>query len=125
MKNVVTALVLKNGKIFMQKNSEEEPYYAGKWVFPSNHVKDDEKIFEALKKGLKEALGISIKHGLQCSTMADIDPTSGRGFLHHIFIIKGWKGEIKTTKESAWFSKEEIKGIDTFPITFLMLRCLK
>lgn len=128
MIEVATVLIVKDGKLYMTKRKSNEDCYAGKWTFPAGHVEAGEQPYVALKREMKEELGIEIKGALQCSTISDMDPTSGQAFKHHMFIVKNWKGDLKGCKEAeqaAWFSKNEIKGIDTFPVTYLMLRCLK
>jgi 8-oxo-dGTP diphosphatase len=117
----VTAFFVKDERILMQKRSKEEEYWKDGWVFPSGEIKKDEKLEEALKREMREELGIDILKSRKCPKVIGFDPTSRKYFELYPFIIEKYKGEIKIVEEAqklGWFSLEEMKNIKTFPVTY-------
>lgn len=54
----VDGIILKNGKILLVKRTIYP--FSGYWVLPGGHVKYREKVEEAIKREIKEELGISV-----------------------------------------------------------------
>ncbi len=55
----VTAMILKNGKLLFTKRAREP--FAGKWDTPGGFVDYDDNLESALKRELKEELGVETK----------------------------------------------------------------
>ena len=128
MKEISVALIVKDKKILMEKRRTDKIAYPGMWGFPGGRIKEGEKSFEALKRELKEELGIEVNNAMQCSSFSDIEPISGEGIRFTVFIVKNWKGEIEKSAEAdeiGWFTKEEISNMNVPAVMLLMLRCLK
>lgn len=128
MTEIATALIVSGGKILMEKRRPDKPAYPGKWMFPGGRIEEGEKPFDALKREMKEELGIGVSAALQCCTVSDIEPLSGRAVRITAFIVKQWDGNITKSTEAdklGWFLKDEIKGLDAPPVVLVLLKCLK
>jgi mutator protein MutT len=98
---VVAGLIEKDGRIFLVKRPKEK-IDGGKWEFPGGKVEPGESLFSALKRELKEELGIEVlsaKPYLSTHGKAkDIE------FELHLLRVEGFLGEPKPLEaESAYF----------------------
>ncbi len=98
---VVAGLIEKDGRIFLVKRPKEK-IDGGKWEFPGGKVEPGESLFSALKRELKEELGIEVlsaKPYLSTHGKAkDIE------FELHLLRVESFLGEPKPLEaESAYF----------------------
>ena len=59
MEIIVGAIIIKDNKILMVKETKKECY--GKWAFPAGHLEENESIIEGAKRETKEETGCDIK----------------------------------------------------------------
>jgi len=115
MKNITaTGFFIKNKKILLEKRRKDEDNYAGLWAAPGGHKKPLEFPKRALKREMKEELNVDIKSAAYLGMFKDTDPTSKKLYHHHFFLVKEWKGRIKTTTEQAgirWVALGRIKNL--------------
>lgn len=98
---LVAGLIEKDGRIFLVKRPKEK-IDGGKWEFPGGKVEPGESLFSALKRELKEELGIEVlsaKPYLSTHGKAkDIE------FELHLLRVESFLGEPKPLEaESAYF----------------------
>lgn len=62
MEQVVVTGIIKNNenKFLIVKRKEKEDIHGGFWVFPGGKVEENEDIFTALKREIKEEVGLDI-----------------------------------------------------------------
>ena len=111
MKQTSIAIIIKNEKVLLEKRKDTEDNYAGLYALPGGHMKEQETPEQALVREIKEELNIEITKYKKLLPVPDIDPTSGKEYIHHTFLIQEWKGEIKETKEQeklVWANLNEI-----------------
>ncbi len=126
MKITSSAILIRNNKILAYKRSENKKCYAGFWDVTGGHVEEKETPEDALKREVKEELGIDVIEFKFFDAMKNvIDPTSKEIYNHYYFIVTSWKGEIKNqsdAEELKWIGKDEI---DDFRFTPEMKELLK
>jgi len=99
--NVVGCIFEDKGKFLFEKRSDKEDNYAGFWTFPMGHKRFYETKKFALKREMHEELNIKLKFSdlVFVGTFKDIDPTSKKPYIFHIYVCKYQKTKIKGTKE--------------------------
>lgn len=108
MVNVVIGIVEKQGKILLIKRERGD--FIGLWAIPGGKVEECEHIDEAVKREMKEEIGIDMEFkgvlGISTEIMHDKNCTS---LLYICHLAINNKDEIKNTEfKYKWFSKDEI-----------------
>ncbi len=108
----VGAIIKKDNKILLI-----DPWnYPFKYKFPAGHIDKDETPKEALKREIKEEIGLKIVScKLLFNEILENDPCSRGVDIHqwHLYEIKT-RGKIKKSEEYlkiGWYSKEDVKSI--------------
>jgi len=98
---MVDGIVLKGDKVLLTKR-EIYPFQ-GCWVFPGGHVEYGEKVEEAIKREMKEELGIPVK----IKKLAGVYSESKRDPRYHsvsvVFLLEKGKDEIRLNHEASEF----------------------
>jgi len=53
-------LINSQGKVLLQLRTQDAPYYPGYWTLPGGKVEENETLEQALKREIKEELGINL-----------------------------------------------------------------
>ena len=87
-----------------EKREEFKGFFPGRTVFPGGHIEPDETPEIALKREMKEELGIEVIKFKHIGKFYYSDQN-----YSEVFIINKWKGEAKPieAKEVIWIEKEE------------------
>lgn len=113
-----------NGDILLGKRPEGKPY-PGYWEFPGGKIEAGESATEALKRELKEEIGI---------TPRNLHPWISRVFHYshatvklNFFKVTGWDGEPKglENQELSWQDPNEIRVFPLLPANEPILRSLR
>jgi mutator protein MutT len=88
-----SALLLRCGKLLLERRPDHARVYAGMWDTPGGHLEPGETPAQALARELKEELGIEPWFPGPTLVQDDVDPTSGREYRHHVFLVRAWGGE--------------------------------
>ena len=123
---IVTCLFIKDDKILMTLRSSGEPNYSGKWTFSAGRIEEGETPEDTMKREMLEELNVIVDDYTKKGIIDDTDPSSGDDYRHHVFLISGWSPNIIGSTEAVeigWFLPEQIASIDTFPVTFRLLKC--
>ena len=120
---VTAAILLDRDKILIARRRKgKHPEF--KWEFPGGKVNRDETEEEALKRELKEELGISIK---DISSMGSyIYEYDAFGVELHPFLIKSYKGDpITNEKEQiVWVDIQDLNKVKIIPGSKLIVETL-
>ncbi len=112
------------GDILLGKRPEGKPY-PGYWEFPGGKIEAGESAMDALKRELKEEIGI---------TPRNIHPWISRVFHYshatvklNFFKVTGWDGEPKglENQELSWQNPNEVKVSPLLPANEPILRSLR
>jgi 8-oxo-dGTP diphosphatase len=110
---VVSAVLIKNNKIFFQKRPKNKTMF-DLWELPGGKIENYETPEKAIKRELCEEIGIKIN-------IKDLIPFNFISYsysdfhlLMPIFLLKIWSGKIfsKEKQETKFFSYEELNTID-------------
>ncbi|MBI2449955.1 MAG: NUDIX hydrolase [Candidatus Nealsonbacteria bacterium] len=97
----VDGVILEEGKILLEKRS----YYPfiGYWVIPGGHVEYGETVEEAVKREMKEELGISVRIKKLIGVYSDPKRDPRYHVVSMVFLLERTKGEICLNDESLEF----------------------
>jgi len=103
----------------MDQRSKSRKVYAGFLMCPSGHIEDGESFNDALKREMKEELGINVTKSTYLFTIDDVDPFSKLDFRHNFMYVDSFEGEIVESKEAedlVWLSYGELMNRELAPI---------
>lgn len=66
MNNTVVVVFIKNKKLLMDQRSKSKKVYADFLMCPSGHIREKESLNDALKREMREELGIDVKNHNIC-----------------------------------------------------------
>lgn len=112
--DVVGALIEDNGRFLVCQRLENDRF-GSQWEFPGGKVEKHEDKESALKRELKEELGIDIKVDQFVHTLEDEIPEMKiTVYLYKCTILKG-RPQCLECQDIKWLSVEEIKNLDLAP----------
>ena len=112
--DVVGALIEENGKILVCQRMENDRF-GSQWEFPGGKVEKGEVKEEALKRELKEELGVEIKVGYFINSFEDEIPVMKiHVYLYRCFIVNGSPRCIEC-QDIKWVGLDELKMLDLAP----------
>lgn len=110
-----TALVVREGRVLLGRRTSSVRF-AKMWDAFGGHIEPGEVPEDALRRELREEIGIEATRFRSLGEYEDIDPTSGETFHHHLFLVTGWDGEPRIANdehsEIRWFHPEEVGPLD-------------
>ncbi|MEY4731880.1 MAG: hypothetical protein RL681_826, partial [Candidatus Parcubacteria bacterium] len=94
-----TAIIIKEGKILLVRRSENP--YKGEWDFVGGFLEENETPIEALKREVREELGVSCRADY-IRAFPGIYPWNGEEYpiLSHVFLVE-LEGDIKLNHENS------------------------
>ncbi len=114
----VGAVIVENGKILLVKRANEPN--KGKWSVPGGLVRSGEKLKEALKREIREELGVEIETGDVAWVTDEIYfDRNGRVEYHYIVIdlfariVDGVPKAMSDADEVRWFDLSKINDVNT------------
>ena len=112
MKQVVAALILKEGK-FLACQRTKDQVFPLKWEFPGGKIEAGEVPTQALTRELEEELGIHAQIGRE---VARLQHTYKKGSAVELFffVVEDYEGEIENRifSEVRWVERAELPGYD-------------
>lgn len=112
MKQVVAALIVRDGKVLICQRTQHQPM-ALKWEFPGGKIEPGEQPKAALKRELEEELGISANIG---DEVAQIRHQYRRGGVVELrfYEVHEFEGELenKIFKEIRWAELGDLPSYD-------------
>ena len=128
-KILVTAIIIKEGNILMQRRTDKIESHFGKWTTPSGFVEINEHPQDAIVREVKEELNIEVEI---LSVIPSIDSfPNHKGKFHMIYLAylcKYISGEMKNTdqdgdiSEVKWISLSDIEKLPTIRGTMPPIR---
>jgi len=124
MKQVVAALILRDGKVLICQRTLHQPM-ALKWEFPGGKIEPGEQPKAALKRELEEELGINANIGQE---VAHVRHQYRRGGVVELrfYEVHEFEGELenKIFKEIRWASLGDLPSYDFLEADFGLVRDL-
>ena len=114
MRNVVNALLLREGSVLLARRSPHRKAYPGLWSFPGGHVEAGETLEQALTREASEEVNVAPVIYSAVARIADPNTTS-EPITYHMYAVREWSGEPCIINgehtELRWFTFEEAKAL--------------
>ncbi len=112
----VCAALVRDGKVLLGKRSQEKPLDPLKWALFGGHVEPGEAHDDAIRRELREELGIDAEE-IECIGTL---PESGEKLrcLTDVYVVTKWRGEPRNLQEHdeiRWVSPEDFGTLDLSP----------
>jgi 8-oxo-dGTP diphosphatase len=123
---VAAALTNQSGEILLQKRSEGR-FMAGLWEFPGGKVEAGESPESALRRELKEELGILVEHQKLTPLAFASEPLDGRNLLLLLYVCHGWQGTPQPldAAELRWLRPADMRMLDMPPADIPLVSALE
>jgi 8-oxo-dGTP diphosphatase len=112
MKQVVAALIIKDGLILACQRTRHQPMPL-KWEFPGGKIEEGEQPRDAMRRELEEELGIVAEVGNEVARIVH-EYRSGGSVEIRFFEVRKYQNELENRifREIRWVTKKELLGID-------------
>ena len=100
-------ILVKRGKVLLQKRSKQV-FKAGFYGLPAGHIEGEETVFSALKREVREEIGITVTEKTTELVHVMHRISADRIYFDFFFTTNTWKGEIQNCEpdkhdEIEWF----------------------
>ncbi len=115
----VAVIINGNDQILISRRSAEQ-HQGNKWEFPGGKVEADESSQEALRREIKEELGIEVQASMHLTDIVHEyktdDPQQSKRVKLEVFKVREWLGEPKGMEgqPTRWVGREELANLE-FP----------
>ncbi len=92
MRNIVNALLIRQDTILLARRSVRRKAYPGLWSFPGGHVEQSESFADALRRELREEMGITRIEFRFIRSIADPNTTADDPATYHMYAVTAWDG---------------------------------
>lgn len=113
MKRGARAIILRNRKILLGRRLKKDSFY-GQWCTFGGFQKQGETPKQALRRELREELGIEVINPELICVVEDVLPAVRGKLQQHFFLVKQWQRVIANKSEHLeikWFSKDQLKEL--------------
>jgi 8-oxo-dGTP diphosphatase len=112
MKQVVAALILKDGKVLVCQRTRHQSMPL-KWEFPGGKIEDGEQPRDALRRELEEELGIDARIGEEVARIRH-DYKNGGAVELRFYVVNEYTGELENRifKDMCWAKRSELPKYD-------------
>jgi 8-oxo-dGTP diphosphatase len=105
----VDGIFLENGKVLMVKRRRFP--FIGFWVLPGGHVEYRERVEEAIKREMKEELGVTVKIKKLFGVYSDPKRDPRYHTVSLVYLLEKGKGKICLNRESSEFRYFSLKNL--------------
>ena len=112
MKQVVAALILKDGKVLVCQRTRHQSMPL-KWEFPGGKIEDGEQPRDALRRELEEELGIDAQIGEEVARIRH-DYKNGGAVELRFYVVNEYAGEMENRifRDVRWAKRSELPSYD-------------
>ena len=112
MKQVVAALILKDGKVLVCQRTRHQSMPL-KWEFPGGKIEDGEQPRDALRRELEEELGIDAHIGEEVARIRH-DYKNGGAVELRFYVVNEYTGEMENRifRDVRWAKRSELPSYD-------------
>lgn len=91
MRNIVNALLLRQGTVLLARRNPHRKAYPGLWSFPGGHVEAGETLEQALIRETSEEVNVAPVTYSAVAQIADPNATS-EPITYHMYAVREWNG---------------------------------
>ncbi len=102
-------IILESGKVLMLKRAVYP--FRGYWELPGGHVEYGETVENALKREMKEELGVSVKIKKLFGVYSNLKKDPRHHAVTVVYLLKKGKGKIHFSGESSEFRYFSLKNL--------------
>ncbi|PYX87250.1 MAG: NUDIX hydrolase [Acidobacteria bacterium] len=112
MKQVVAALIMKDGKILVCQRTKHQVMPL-KWEFPGGKIEEGEQPREALRRELEEELGIDAEIGKKVAHLRHTYK-SGAVVELRFYVVREYRGELENRifRDVQWAERKHLPEFD-------------
>ncbi len=112
MRQVVAALILRDGKILICQRTKHQPMPL-KWEFPGGKIEEGEQPRDALRRELEEEIGIDARIGNEVARLQHNYRNGGAVELR-FFDVPEYRGEIENRifNDVQWVDRTQLPNFD-------------
>ena len=112
MKQVVAALILKNGEVLVCQRTRHQSMPL-KWEFPGGKIEDGEQPRDALRRELEEELGIDAHIGEEVARIRH-DYKNGGSVELRFYVVNEYTGEVENRifRDMRWAKRSDLPKYD-------------
>jgi 8-oxo-dGTP diphosphatase len=124
MKQVVAALILKNGEVLVCQRTRHQSMPL-KWEFPGGKIEDGEQPRDALRRELEEELGIDAHIGEEVARIRH-DYKNGGAVELRFYVVNKYAGEMENRifRDMRWAKRSELPSYDFLEADLELVRDL-
>jgi 8-oxo-dGTP diphosphatase len=124
MKQVVAALILRDGKILVCQRTRHQTMPL-KWEFPGGKIEEGEQPRDAMRRELEEELGIDATVGDEVARIRHRYP-NGASVELRFYVVREFRGEIENRifRDLQWVDKSELPNYDFLEADLSLVRDL-
>ncbi len=112
--NVVAGILTKNGKFLVEKRRDNDEADPGYVEIPGGHVREGESLENALRREMKEELGIEVER-MKLVSESLATATNGEKQRIHYFHVERWTGIIKSKEAEKVYWESQVSGLSVAP----------
>jgi mutator protein MutT len=110
VRDIVNALLIREGTVLLARRSLRRKAYPGRWSFPGGHVEKGESLEGALDRELREEIGIAPTDFRLLRSIADPNAKPDDPVIYHMYAVTAWHGGEPTMRddehtELRWFKQ--------------------
>lgn len=105
----VDGIFFKDGKVLLVKQNKY-PFF-GSWVMPGGHVEYGETVETAIKREMKEEVGVSVKIKKLFGVYSDPKRDPRYHTASIVYLLEKGKGKIRLSKEASEFRYFSLKKL--------------
>jgi 8-oxo-dGTP diphosphatase len=92
VRDIVNALLIRQGLVLLAKRSPRRKAYPNLWSFPGGHVEKGESLAKALDRELREEIGVAPIDYKLLGTIADPNTAKDDPVTYHMYAVTAWRG---------------------------------
>ena len=115
MDEAVCAILIRDGKTLLGLRAADKKTCPNRWDTVGGSVKKGETSAEALRREVKEEIGISVRMAEECRSVSEWRKRWGGPVIYRIYWVREWKGRIRRLGDEhtalRWFSLKEVLAL--------------